>query len=103
MSETDAFKDRLTERVHDTGRPDLRNQCRGRDLEPAEMALAEALMEIYGTVGHDFAKVAEALAERGVAAPKSGGTDWTEALLAKELQTINAELDAAYEAHGYGA
>jgi hypothetical protein len=103
MSETDAFKDRLTERVHDTGRPDLRNQCRGRDLEPVEMALADALMEVYATVGHDFSKVAEALAERGVVAPKSGGTNWTEALLAQELQAINAELDAAYEANGYGA
>lgn len=103
MNGTDAFKDRLTERVHDTSRPDLANQCRGRDLDPAETALAEALMEIYGTVGHDFADVARALAERGVAAPKSGRTDWTEALLAEELQTINAELDAAYEAQGYGA
>lgn len=103
MSEADAFKDRLTERVHDTGRPDLRNQCRGRDLEPAEMALADALMEVYASVGHDFAEVAQALSARGVTAPKSGRTDWTEELLAEELQSINAELDAAYEAHGYGA
>lgn len=103
MSKTDTFKDRLTERVRDTSRPALANQCRGRDLEPAEMALADALMEAYATAGHDFAKVAEALKEGGVIAPKSGGTDWTVDLLTTELQAINAELDAAYEAQGYGA
>jgi len=103
MSETDAFKDRLSERAHDTSRPALGHQCRGRELEPEEMALAEALMAIYGIGEHDFAKVAEALAGRGVKAPKSGRTDWDEALLAQELTAINGELDAAYEATGYGA
>ncbi|GGF78183.1 hypothetical protein GCM10011319_43040 [Mameliella alba] len=103
MSGHDAFKDRLTERAQDTSRPALANQCRGRDLEPAEMALAEALMNIYGTGEHDFAKVAAALADQGVTAPKSGRTDWTEALLGEELKAINADLDAAYEAQGYGA
>ncbi|MBV7396384.1 recombinase-like helix-turn-helix domain-containing protein [Mameliella sediminis] len=103
MSGHDAFKDRLSERAHDTSRPALANQCRGRDLEPAEIALAEALMEIYGTGEHDFAKVAEALTTRALPAPKSGRTDWTESLLGEELKAINAELDAAYEVQGYGA
>ena len=43
-------------------------------------------------------------AEKGVVAPKSGRTDWTEELLlAEELAAINAELDAAYAEAGYGA
>ena len=103
MAGTDAFKDRLSQRAHDTSRPALANQCQGRPLEPGEVAFAEALMAVYGTGEHDFGKVAAALAERGVVAPKSGRTDWSEALLASELETINAELDAAYEANGYGA
>jgi hypothetical protein len=52
---------------------------------------------------HDYTAVAAALAERALPAPMSGRTDWTEALLAEELTAINADLDAAYEANGYGA
>lgn len=103
MAEIDAFKDRLSERARDTSRPALAHQCRGRELEAQEVALAEALVAVYGSVGHDFAKVAEALTERGTVAPKSGRTDWTEALLAEELTAINADLDAAYAERGYGA
>ena len=99
----DAFKDRLSQRAQDTSRPALAHQSRGRDLTGAETALAEALMEIYGTGTHDFAAVAEALSEKQVTAPVSGRTDWSEALLAEELTAINADLDAAYEANGYGA
>lgn len=103
MTKTDAFKDRLSERARDTSRPALAHQCRGRDLTAQETAFAEALMSVYGAEGHDFAKVAAALAARGVVAPISGRTDWTEALLAEELAAINADLDAAYAEHGYGA
>ncbi|MGD9865658.1 MAG: recombinase-like helix-turn-helix domain-containing protein [Pseudodonghicola sp.] len=99
----DAFKDRLSERARDTSRPDLAHQCQGRALGAAETALAETLMEIYAAGAHDYAKVAEALAARALPAPVSGRTDWTEALLAEELAAINADLDAAYEANGYGA
>ncbi|MEZ5812842.1 MAG: recombinase-like helix-turn-helix domain-containing protein [Rhizobiaceae bacterium] len=99
----DAFKDRLTQQAHDTGRPALANQCRGRELEPAEDVLASALMEIFGSGVQDLHAVAAELATRQVAAPKSGRTDWTRDLLAEELATINAELDAAYQEHGYGA
>jgi len=99
----DAFKDRLSERARDTSRPALAHQSRGRDLSAEEAALAEALMEVYGTGTHDFAAVAEQLAAKKVIAPVSGRTDWTEALLAEELTAINADLDAAYEANGYGA
>jgi hypothetical protein len=60
-------------------------------------------MELYRSGTHDYAAVASALAAKGVVAPKSGRTDWTEALLAEELAAINAELDAAYAEHGYGA
>ena len=103
MTQIDAFKDRLSERARDTSRPALAHQCRGRELTEAEAALAEGLMAAYGAVGHDFAKVAAELSARGVAAPKSGRTDWDEALLADELKAINAELDAAYAEQGYGA
>jgi hypothetical protein len=99
----DAFKDRLSQRARDTSRPALANQCRGRELEPAEDALASALMEIFGAGIRDFDKVAAELAARGVAAPKTGRTDWTRDLLSEELVSINAELDAAYEENGYGA
>ena len=103
MTQIDAFKDRLSERARDTSRPALAHQCRGRELTQAEAALAEGLMAAYGAVGHDFAKVAAELSARGVTAPKSGRTDWDEALLADELKAINAELDAAYAEQGYGA
>lgn len=99
----DAFKDRLSQRVHDTGRPALSIQCQGRPLTPAEDALATALMDIYRTGTHDFDKVAQALTDQGVTAPISGATQWTRDLLARELAAINAELDAAYAEHGYGA
>lgn len=99
----DAFKDRLSERARDTSRPDLAHQCQGRALTEAETALAETLMEIYATGTHDYAAVAAALADRALPAPVSGRTDWTEALLAEELTAINADMDAAYEANGYGA
>ena len=99
----DAFKDRLSQRARDTSRPALAHQCRGREIEPAEAVLAEALMEVYGTGAHDYAAVAQALSAKGVVAPKSGRSDWTEVLLLEELAAINGELDAAYEEHGYGA
>lgn len=99
----DAFKDRLSQRARDTGRPDLAHQSRGRALSDAEQALAQALMDIFGSGMHDFAGVAAALSERGVVAPASGRTDWTEELLAEELSAINANLDASYQANGYGA
>lgn len=99
----DAFKDRLSQRARDTSRPALANQCRGRELDQGEQALADALMQVYGTGAHDFAAVARGLVDQGVVAPKSGRTDWTEALLAEELAAINAELEAAYAEHGYGA
>jgi len=99
----DAFKDRLSERARDTTRPALAHQCRGRELEPREAALAAALMDIYGAGTHDFDAVAAELAARGVEAPRSGRTDWTAGLLNEELAATNAQLDAAYAEHGYGA
>jgi hypothetical protein len=99
----DAFKDRLSQRARDTSRPALAHQSRGRDLEPSEAALAAALMDIYRGGTHDFEAVAAALTDRAVAAPRSGRTDWTVALLHEELAATNALLDAAYAEHGYGA
>jgi hypothetical protein len=99
----DAFKDRLSQRARDTSRPDLAHQSRGRPLTEAETALAQALMQVMGAGEQDFDRVAAALAQRGVAAPLSGRTDWDRALLEQELTALNADLDAAYAEHGYGA
>lgn len=99
----DAFKDRLSQRARDTSRPALAHQSRGRPLTEAEQALATALMEIMGRGVHDFDRVAEALAARGLKAPLSGRGDWSADLLRTELAAINADLDAAYAEHGYGA
>lgn len=99
----DAFKDRLSQRARDTSRPALAWQSLGRQMNEAETALKDALMQIYATGEHDFAKVAAQLAALGVPAPVSGGRDWDAALLAQELAAINADLDAAYAGHGYGA
>lgn len=99
----DAFKDRLSQRAKDTSRPALAHQCRGRELTGTEQALADMLMEVMGTGEHDFDRVAAALAERGVTAPASGRTDWDKDLLQAELTALNADLDASYAEHGYGA
>jgi len=99
----DAFKDRLSERARDTGRPALAHQCRGRDLTAEEADLAAALMDIYASGTHDFSAVAQALTERKVVAPIAGGTDWTADKLNEVLSKINSQLDAAYAEHGYGA
>jgi hypothetical protein len=103
VAKVDAFKDRLSQRARDTSRPALAHQCRGREIAPAEAALAAALMELYGSGTHDYAEVAQGLAAKGIVAPKSGRTDWTETLLGDELAAINGELDAAYAENGYGA
>jgi hypothetical protein len=99
----DAFKDRLSQRATDTGRPALAHQGRGRALTETEAALAAALMGIYETGTHDFDTVAAALSDQSVVAPVSGRRDWTQALLHDELTTLNADFDAAYLEHGYGA
>lgn len=101
--EMDAFKDRLSQRARDTSRPALAHQSRGRPLSEAENRLAEALMEIMGAGVPDFARVAAALTDRGLAAPISGRSDWDLDLLQAELTALNADLDAAYAEHGYGA
>ena len=99
----DAFRDRLSQRARDTSRPALANQSLGRPLTETEQAFAAALMEIMGTRQHDFDGIAAELTARGVTAPVSGRSDWDLALLGQELATLNADLDAAYAEHGYGA
>jgi len=99
----DAFKDRLSQRARDTSRPALAHQSLGRPLNDIESALAAALMEVMGARQHDFTAVAAELSARGVVAPMTGRTDWDLALLTAELTALNADLDAAYADHGYGA
>jgi hypothetical protein len=98
-----SYTDRLSQRALDTTRPALAHQSRGRPLTAQENALADALSAIYGTGQHDFAAVAAELGKRGVVAPVSGRTDWSLDLLEAELTALNADLDAAYRDHGYGA
>ncbi|WP_134725263.1 recombinase-like helix-turn-helix domain-containing protein [Paracoccus luteus] len=99
----DVFKDRLSRRAADTSRPALAHQSLGRPLTGTETALKDALMAVFGEGTQDFGAVAAGLAARRVVAPVSGRTDWDEALLRQELAAINADLDAAYREHGYGA
>jgi hypothetical protein len=99
----DAFKDRLSQRARDTSRPALAHQSSGRALTQAEAGFAAALMDIYRTGAHDFGAVAAELSRLAIEAPRSGSVEWSVALLEAELSAINAELDAAYAEHGYGA
>ena len=99
----DAFNDRLAQVGQGNARPELGHQSRGRPLSEAEAGLADAMMAIYADGTHDPAALAEALVERGIAAPRSGRTDWDVDLLADELAALNADLDAAYAENGFGA
>ncbi|MGP1358827.1 recombinase-like helix-turn-helix domain-containing protein [Roseicyclus sp.] len=98
----DAFKAMMAA-ARAAGRPELAHQGRGRPLTQAEDDLAEALMEIYGQGITGQADLARALAARAVIRPSSGKPDWTADTLEAELQGINADLDAAYLEHGFGA
>ncbi len=86
--------------VNDNRQEDLARQSLGRALEDSELALAEALSDIFGTGQHDLAKVAEALQERGVARPSGESGVWSLSVLEEELAAINASLDAAHEQGG---
>ena len=102
QAKPDAFKAVMAASQREQGRPELAHQSLGRTLSPQEEALADALMEIYaqGISGPDA--VAAALAERAVASPSSGSTDWTAESVASELAALNADLDQAYEENGFG-
>lgn len=98
----DAFKAVMAAARADLVGPDLAHQCRGRDLSPAEEALADALMEIYTAGALGVEAVAAALAQKGVRSPSSGSTDWTAETLSQELAALNANLDRAYAENGFG-
>jgi uncharacterized protein with beta-barrel porin domain len=71
-------------------------QSLGRDLTPAELALAQALENIFVTGQHSLAEVAAELHSRGVAHPSGAQRAWTALVLEEELHRINSSLDAAY-------
>ena len=105
MSDTakpDAFKARMAE-AQATGRPELAHQSLGRPLSETEDSLAEALMAVYAEGATGEKAVATALVARGVLRPSSKAADWTAENLATELQTLNSDLDAAYQDNGFGA
>ncbi|MEZ5751821.1 MAG: recombinase-like helix-turn-helix domain-containing protein [Paracoccaceae bacterium] len=100
---SDAFRDVMAAARAQPGRARLANQSMGRPISAAERTLAEALMAVYATGAKGAEAVARGLAERQVAAPLSGRTDWDAALLEAELSALNQAFDAAYAAHGTGA
>lgn len=75
----------------------LTRQSLGRPVSDLENLLAEALMDIYGQAIFDYDAVVAELTKRGVVAPISQQTEWTEALLLEELAQLNASFDKAYE------
>ncbi len=102
QAKPDAFKAVIAAARSEFGRPELAHQSLGRPLTAQEETLAEALMEIYatGVSGPDAA--AAALEEKGVPSPISGSTEWTAEGVARDLAALNANLDKAYEANGFG-
>lgn len=84
-------------------RQPLARQCSGRPLTDDEQTFADALSTIYKTRPAGFEAVAAALADQNVRAPVSGRNDWSVELLHSELAALNADLDEAYRAGGYGA
>ncbi|WP_210403995.1 recombinase-like helix-turn-helix domain-containing protein [Pararhodobacter marinus] len=99
----DAFTDVMAAALREPGRAELAHQSTGRAPSAEEHALAEAMMDIYGSGVSDPAAMAKALTERGVKAPVSGRTDWDAALFEAELTAINEAYDAAYAENGIGA
>lgn len=81
----------------------LKHQSRAREINAAELALAQALEGIFKDGVADFAEVARRLATAAVVAPVSGRTDWDTALLEAELAAANRSLDEAYARNGIGA
>jgi hypothetical protein len=71
-------------------------QSLARDLTPVELALAQALENIFATGKHSLAEVAAELQQRGVAHPSGAHGMWTLPVLEEELHRINSSLDAAY-------
>ncbi len=86
--------------MHNDRPEDLSRQSLGRPLEGAEVSLAEALTEIFGSEQHDLTKAAEQLQALGVARPSGQTGPWTLAVLKDELKAVNASLDAAHEQGG---
>lgn len=81
----------------------LKTQALARPLNPAERALADAMLAVFRTGTTDFAALCAELEKRGIARPSGEPGPWSEVVLEEELKRINAELDAAYQAHGIGA
>jgi hypothetical protein len=77
-------------------------QSLARDLTPVELALAQALENIFATGQHSLAEVAAELQQRGVAHPSGAHTPWTLPVLEEELRRINSSLDAAYRSQAGG-
>jgi hypothetical protein len=71
-------------------------QSLARDLTPEEIALAQALEEIFASGQQSPAGVAAELQSRGVTPPSGARVPWSALLLEEELHRINSSLDAAY-------
>ena len=76
------------------------HQSLGRPLTAAEDALAEALMQLYAEGVETPEAIAEGLNRLAIKPPISGSGSWTAERLREELESLNADLDAAYQENG---
>lgn len=81
----------------------LKYQSLARPLTAEERALADAMLAFFRSRSTDFDALARALQERNVARPSGEAGPWTRDVVQTELARINADLDAAYAAHGIGS
>jgi len=97
----DVFRDKVTAFSGSADGQSRARQSLGRAMSSQEEALADALMQIYADGIHDPDAVADSLNQRAVPPMSGKAGTWTAALLHRELQKLNADLDAAYEQNGH--
>jgi hypothetical protein len=93
----DGFKDKIAAAQQTAEAWQRAHQSLGRPLSVAEEALADALMQLYADGVETPEAIAEGLNRLAIAPLSSGTGSWTAELLHDELETLNADLDAAYQ------
>ena len=102
-SSGDVFRDKVTAFSRSADGQSRARQSLGRDMSSQEEALADALMQIYADGIHDPDAVADSLNRLAVPLVSGKAGTWTADLLHRELQSLNADLDAAYEKNGHAS
>jgi hypothetical protein len=90
-----------TRRTDDLGK--LKYQSLGREISPAERAVADAMLAYFRTGATDFDAMAAEFQSKGLARPSGETGPWTRDVLQSELARINDSLDAAYAENGIGS